>query len=189
MRVADCAEVGTLMIVDDLPPTHRMEATVQCDSPGYEGDPRHRYRRPYSPRIMDTVDTVTMATHRDVGGTEDMDMVTTKSIREIGSIVVVEMIGMTRDTPDDLVRGAPRRQPIGRSASHPDAEERDAGDRPRAQPSDTRSAWGPGFGEGDTAGALPRPALPASPPPSTVIRLGGESRTHRSLRFPMMLSC
>ena len=85
-------------------------------------------------------------------------------------------------SPEDPGRGAHRRRPSGRSASHPDAEERDAGDRPHAQPSDARSARGPGFGEGDIAGALPHPVPPpASPPPPTIIRLGGEPRTRKSV--------
>ena len=84
-------------------------------------------------------------------------------------------------SPEDPGRGIHRRQPSGRSASHPEAEEHDAGDRPHAQPADTRAAPVPGFGEGGVAGA-PRTAPPASPPPPTIIRLGGEPRTRRPPR-------
>jgi hypothetical protein len=124
MRATDCADAGIPTIVDDLTPTHRMEATV--------GDITHLGMKQILGIdivahtllvIVDTADTAMMTTHRNVGGAEDMmtmathrnvgdaeemmtmtthrdvggaeDMVTMKTIREIGSVVVVEMIGIT----------------------------------------------------------------------------------------------
>jgi len=108
MKVTDCADADTRMIVDVLTPTHRtIEVTEEDITP------------PSMTTILsidtvartllvtaDTADTVTTTTHRDGEGAEDItmmtihrnvdgaeDMVITKKIRRIGRVtdVVVNM--------------------------------------------------------------------------------------------------
>ena len=79
-------------------------------------------------------------------------------------------------------RGTLRRQPTGRSASHPDIDEHDAGEKPHARPE---------FVEGDTAGPpsccrSPAPTVPLFSPVPPTIRIPGP---RKFMRFPRMISC